>query len=89
MPALPLKMPEESPWVTLVVSLAVIGMLAVFYSVVSSAVQASELRKKTMAHQSAAVMHCNALPGWANTRNCLKELGVKVATEEPTMFASQ
>lgn len=89
MPSIPLKMPEESPWITLLVSLAMVAMLALFYSVVSGAVQASEVRKQAMAHQTAEVMHCNALPGSASTKECLKTLSAKVSSEEATLFASQ
>jgi hypothetical protein len=89
MSAVPLKMPEESPWVTLLVSLAVVGMLALFYSVVTGAVEAGELRRQIHAAQNAAVSHCNALPTWNDTMACRKDLNAKVTAEEPSLLASR
>jgi hypothetical protein len=80
---------SESRWTVPVVSLAVVGMLVLFYSVVSGATKAAELRRQAMADQSAAVLRCNALPGWSDTKACLKDLGAKVTAEKTTLFAAK
>ena len=86
---LPLKMPEEAPWTSLLVSLAVIGMLALFYSVVDGAVKAGESRRQAMATHTAATLRCNALPSWDDTMACRKELVGKAIPEEPTILAAK
>lgn len=89
MSLLPIKMPEESPWTSLLVSLAVIGMLALFYSVVDGAVKAGESRRQALAAQAAAVLRCNAMPSWDDTMACRKELVGKTIPEEPTILAAK
>ncbi len=89
MSAIPLKMPQESPWTTLLVSLALIGMLALFYSVVHGAVRAGDLRKQAIAARTADVLRCKALPNWNDTMACRNELTARVAVEEDALVAAR
>ena len=86
---IPFKATEESPWFALAASLVVVGMLVLFYSVVSGAVQAGELRRQAQVTQTTAMLRCNALPNWNDTKDCLKEVGTKVSAQESPMFASR
>ena len=89
MSALTFKMPKEFPLTTLLVSLALIGMLALFYSVVKGAVQAGEIRKQAMAAQTAGVLRCNALPNGNGTKACRKELTDPAAVGESALLATR
>lgn len=80
---------SESRWAVLVVSLVMVGMLVLFYAVVSGATRAGELRRRAMAAQSTAVLHCNALPSWSDGKACLKGLGATVSAQEPSLFAAK
>ena len=86
--AMPLNV-SESRWTVPVVSLLMVGMLVLFYAVVSGAVKAGESRRQAMAAQSSAVLQCNALPSWNDSRACLKALSAKASTEEPTLLAAK
>lgn len=88
MPTMRLRV-SESRWTMPVVSLAMVGMLVLFYTVVSGAVKAGELRRQAMAAQSYAVLQCNALPNWSYSKACLKGLSVKATAEVPTLFAAK
>ena len=86
---IPFKATEESPWFAFAGSLVVVGMLVLFYSVVSGAVQAGELRRKAQASQTTATLRCNALPNWSDKNDCLKEMGTKVSAQQSPLFASR
>jgi hypothetical protein len=88
MSAMQLKV-SESRWTMPLVSLAVVGMLVLFYTVVSGAVKAAELRRQTMAAQSSAILQCHALPSGSDSKACEKGLGPKVSAEEPALFAAK
>ena len=80
---------SKSRWTVLVVSLVMVGMLVLFYAVVSGATKAGELRRQAVAAQSSAVLHCNALPNWSDGKACLKGLGATVSAQESSLFAAK
>lgn len=79
----------ESRWTLLLVSLVMVGMLAVFHAVVSAATQVGELRRQATAAQAAAVVRCNALPSWNVSKDCLKGLDIQVTADASTVPAVQ
>lgn len=80
---------SESRWTLPMVSLAVVGMLVLFYSVVSGATKAGELRRQATAAQFSATLQCNALQSWNESKACLKGLGAKVSAQESTLIAAK
>ena len=81
---------SESRWTMPVVSLAMVGLLMLFYAVVSGATKTAELRRQAMAAQSAALLQCNALRNWDARKHCRESLGtVQTPGQEPTLLASQ
>lgn len=86
--ALELKV-SASKWAMPALSLTLIGMLLLFYAVVNEATKVGESRRKAIAAQATAVLYCNTLPRWSDTRACVKELSAKGTAEAPTMFAAQ
>ena len=88
MSAMQLKV-YESRWAVPMVSLVVTGMLVLFYSVVSGATTAGELRRQAIAARSSAILQCNSLPSWNDSKACLKGLGATVSAHEPTLIAAK
>nr|WP_295786477.1 hypothetical protein [Rhodoferax sp.] len=79
----------ESRWALPVVSLAMVGMLVLFYWIVNGATEAGELRRQAMAAQSSAVLQCNALPRWIDGKACIENIRAKGSAQEPTLFAAK
>lgn len=79
----------ESSWCVFAVSLAVVGMLVVFYSVVRGATTAGELRRLDTAAQAAAVTRCHALPNGPIREHCLSALNDKMLAVSPIVIAAQ
>ena len=88
MSAMQLKL-SEFRWTVPMVSLVVTGMLVLFYSVVSGATTAGELRRQAIAARSFAILQCNALSNWSDRKACLKGLAAKVLAHEPTLIAAK
>jgi len=61
---------SESRWGVLAVSLAVLGMLVAFYSVVRGATTAGEQRRQDTAARAAAVARCQAQPNGLTRKHC-------------------
>lgn len=80
---------SESRWWVVVVSLAAVGMMVAFHSVVNRATKAGELRRQDTVLQAAAVMRCQALPNWAVSKNCLKSLSDQTIDISTTVFAAR
>ncbi len=79
---------SESPWTLPAVSLVLVAMLVAFYAVVSSAAEAGEKRRKSVASEVAAVKHCRSLPSWDASKSCLKQLNTGPAPEAAILVAS-
>lgn len=80
---------SESTWTVPVVALLLVGMLVAFYSVVSDATKAGEMRRQTQAARAAAVVRCDALPGWNLSKACRSELDLQVAADTPIALATR
>ena len=70
---------SESTWTVPLAALLLVGMLAAFYSVVSSATKAGEQRRHASATQAAAVKRCDALPGWHLGKACRLDLDMQAS----------
>lgn len=80
---------SESTWTIPLVALLLVGMLAAFYAVVSSAAKAGELRRSATAAQAAAVKRCNALPGWHQGKACRKDLDIQADKQATILLAAK
>ncbi len=79
----------ESRSSVLVVSLAVVGMLLAFYSVVKAATTVGELRRQETAAQAAAVARCHALANKAIRKHCLSALNDQMLANSTIVIAAQ
>ena len=61
-------------WLTVLGSLAILGMLLAFHQVVHGAVKQGQLRHKTHALQAGAIGRCLILPGRAASDRCLLQV---------------
>ncbi len=77
----------ESRWTLFLVSLVVVGMLALFHAIVSGATRAGELRRQAAAAQAVAVLRCNALPSLSRSKTCLKNLGMQESPDATIAYA--
>ena len=80
---------SESTWTVPMVALLLVGMLGAFYSVVSEATKAGEMRRQAKAAQSAAVVRCDALPGWNLSKACRSALDLQFAAEASIALAAR
>jgi len=80
---------SASTWTVPLVALLLVGILAMFYSVVSSATKAGELRRQASATHAAAVMRCDALPGWNLSKTCRNELDLQLAADASLALAAR
>ena len=80
---------SESTWSVPLAALVLVGMLLAFYSVVSNAAEAGERRRHATATQAAAVMRCNALPGWVLGQACRKDIATQADGQATLVLAAQ
>lgn len=80
---------SESRWGVFVVSLAVLGMLGAFYSVVRGATTAGELRRQGTATQAATVARCQALRNGPIRTHCLNALPDPIPATSPAVVAAR
>lgn len=80
---------SESTWTVPLAALLLVGMLAAFYSVVSSATKAGEQRRHASATQAAAVTRCNALPGLDLGKACRNDLNIEANKQANILLAAQ
>lgn len=57
------------------------AMLLAFFHVVQSSVLHGERLRLAMAAHSAAIRHCNSLPGTGATGNCLRQLSAPATAD--------